>query len=131
MLHVRSYCILTNSLSIGCRSLCIIFEDWVDPTSMLGVIYVIHAQLGEATKIGISYHQLLNNRTFDLEAICALPTPSQSFAELEPLPFPDMHTSESIHSKLFTICLFCYYYYYYLVMKATIGSKFAHIQWFI
>lgn len=79
MLHVRGYCILTNLLSIGCRSLRIIFEDWVDPTSILGIIYVIYAQIGEATKTGRSYRELLNNETFYLEAICALQAPSQLF----------------------------------------------------
>ena len=40
------------------------FEDWVDPLSVLGVIVVLHTEIGEAQRNGRAYSDLLENGIF-------------------------------------------------------------------
>jgi hypothetical protein len=40
------------------------FEDWVDPLSLLGVIVVLHTEIGEAQRNGRAHSDLLENGIF-------------------------------------------------------------------
>jgi hypothetical protein len=109
------------------------FDDWVDPDSILSVIYVLHIEVGEAIRNGRSYWSLLDNGTFFFKEVYVPPTTPELYWHLEPLPLPelddpdwplpDMDTSESYRTKI--ACEFRQ------VMKATMGSKFGRVHWFI
>jgi hypothetical protein len=109
------------------------FDNWVHPESILSVIYVLHVEIGEAIRNGRSHRSLLENGTFFLRAVYVPPALPDLYGTLETLPLPDlddpgwplpdMHTSEAYRSKL--ACDFCQ------VMKASTGSKFGRIQWFL
>ena len=51
------------------------FEDWVDPDSILGVIMVVHSDVGEATRNGRSYKELLDKTIFFSNLVYVLPIP--------------------------------------------------------
>lgn len=109
------------------------FDNWVHPESILSVVYVLHAEIGESTRNGRSHRSLLENGTFYLRAVYVPPTLPELYGTLEPLPLPDlldpdwplpdMHTSEAYRTKFG--CDFRQ------VMKASTGSKFGRIQWFL
>jgi hypothetical protein len=109
------------------------FDDWVDPDSILSVIYVLHFEVGKAIQNGRSYQSLLDNGTFFLKEVYAPPTTLELYGHLEPLPLPelddpnwllpDMDTSESYRTKM--ACDFRQ------VMKATMERKFGQVHWFI
>ena len=40
------------------------FEDWVDPLLLLGVIVVLHTEIGEAQRNGRAHSDLLENGIF-------------------------------------------------------------------
>lgn len=109
------------------------FDNWVHPESILSVIYVLHVEIGESTRSGRSHRSLLENGTFFLRAVYVPPTLPELYGSVEPLPLPDlddpswplpdMHTNEAYRSKF--ACD------YRQVMKASTGSKFGYIQWFL
>jgi hypothetical protein len=109
------------------------WEDWVHPTSILDHILVLHHEVGEATRNGRSPRDLMENGTFYLRAVYVPPARGQLYGELEPIPLPDlddpewpvpdMHTSEAFRTK-FAADIGA-------AMKATTGSKVAHVQWFL
>jgi len=85
------------------------FEDRVEPDSILGVIVVVHSDVGEATRNGCSYNDLLENGIFFSNIVYVPPTPGDLYGTTEPLPLPtfddpnwplpDMHTSEAFRAK--------------------------------
>jgi len=109
------------------------FEDWVDPLSILGVIVVMHSEIGEATQNGRSYNKLLENGIFFSNLVYVPPTPGLLYGSIEPLslpPFsdpewllPDMHNSEAFRFKLRAD--------FQAVTKATTRSRMSHLQWFM
>lgn len=109
------------------------FEDWVDPDSILGVIMVVHSDVGEATRNGRSYKELLDVGIFFSNLVYVPPTPGLLYGSVEPLllpsfsdpewPLPDMHTSEAFRAKLYAD--------FQSVTKSTTGSRMGHLQWFL
>ncbi|KAG0573080.1 hypothetical protein KC19_VG147200 [Ceratodon purpureus] len=106
------------------------FEDCVDPNSILGIIVVVHADIGEATR-GIRTHKdLLGESLFFYNAFYILPQATGRYGQvvsipLPPLdsldwPLPDMATSEAFRSKFRNDIL--------LSMKASTGSRINHLQ---
>lgn len=105
----------------------------MEPDSILGVIVVLHSDVGEATRAGRSYTDLLNNGIFFSNRVYVPPTPGVLYGSTEPLllpaftdadwPLPDMHTSEAFRAK-FRVD-------FQSVTKATTGSRMGHLQWFL
>ena len=105
----------------------------MDPLSILGVIVVVHSEIGEASWNGRSYNNLLENGIFFSNLVYVPPTPGLLYGLVEPLllptlrdtewPLPDMHTSEAFRFKLWAD--------FQAVTKATTGSHMGHLQWFI
>ena len=86
------------------------WEDWVPLTSILDVIFVMHHEVGEATRNGRAYKDLLEDGTFYLRAVYVPRSGNELYGSLEMLPLPeltdpewplpDMHTSEFFRRKL-------------------------------
>ena len=109
------------------------WEDWVPPTSVLDVIFVLHHEVGEATRNGRAYKELLADGTFYLRAVYVPRSGNELYGSLEMLPLPeltdsdwplpDMHTSELFRRKLAVDIA--------AAMKAGTGSSAVHVQWFM
>ena len=105
----------------------------MDPLSILGVIVIVHSKIGEASRNGRSYNDLLENGIFFSNLVYVPPTLGLLYGSVEPLllptlsdpewPLPDMHTSEAFRFKLWANIQ--------AVTKATTGSRMGHLQWFI
>lgn len=105
----------------------------MDPLSILGVIVVMHSEIGEATRNGRTHSELLENGIFFSNLVYVPPTPGVLYGSVEPLllpplsdpewPLPDMHTSEAFRFKLRAD--------FQAVTKATTGSRMGHLQWFM
>ena len=103
------------------------------PDSILGVIIVHHTDVGEATRAGRSYNELLNNSIFFSNLVYVPSTPGQLYGSTELVlfpefndpewPLPDIHTSEAFRAKLRAD--------FQSVTKATTGSCMGHLQWFV
>ena len=66
------------------------WENWIPPTSVLDVILVLQHVVGEATRSGRDYKDLLDNGTFYLRAVYVPPSGSELYGSLEPLPLPEL-----------------------------------------
>ena len=44
------------------------YKDWIDPQSIIGVIYVLHADIGEACRAGRSNRDLLDDGVYHYNA---------------------------------------------------------------
>lgn len=105
----------------------------MEPDSILRVIVVVHTEVGEVTRNGRSYKELLDNEIFFSNLVYVPPTPRFLYGTVVPLllpsftdlvwPLPDMNTSEAFRAKL--------YVDFQSVTKATIGSRMGHLQWFL
>jgi len=82
-------------------------QDWIDPQSILGVIVVIHGEIGEVTRGSQTHTKLLDNNIFFYNAkyiqdgyygrLVPIALPSLDSIEWQ---LPDMGTSEVFHAKL-------------------------------
>ena len=82
-----------------------IYEDWVHPSSLIGVLYVLHADIGEPTRNGRSHKELLHDSLFYYNAMYYPRVGNQKYGRLEPIPLPafddpswplpDMSTTEA------------------------------------
>ena len=61
-------------------------EDWVHPTSIIGPIFVLHAEIGEATQNRQSHAELLDTGTFFLGSLYLPPTGDTPYGKVEALP---------------------------------------------
>lgn len=70
------------------------WEDWVPPTSVLDVIFVLHHEVGEATRNGRGYKELMADGTFYLRAVYVPRSGNELYGSLEMLPLPKLTDSE-------------------------------------
>ena len=108
------------------------FEDWVDPLSLLGIIVVLHTEIGEAHRNRRAHSDLLENGIFCGDTYVP-PTPCQLYGHLEPIelpsfddlvwPLPNMHCSEAFKVK--------FYVDFKGVTNARTGSSMGQLQWFL
>lgn len=109
------------------------FTDWVDPQSIMGIIVVVHAEIGELTCGNRSHAELLQDSVFFYNA-SYIPRSSQStFGKLIPIglpdfnspdwPLPDMSTTEAFR-KFFREDM-------HNAMRPNTGSKQTHLSWFL
>jgi len=109
------------------------FQEWVDPKCILGLIVVMHAEIGELTRGSRSHKDLLQVGVFYFNAEYFPRISVHGFGHLKPIPLPkfdsvdwqlpDMSTTESFQAKL--------RFDFQNVMKPSIGSKQTHIPWFM
>ena len=116
------------------------FEDWVDPLLLLGIIVVLHIEIGEAQRNGRTHSDLLEFCFCFCWFVCCCccytyvpPTPGQLYGHMEPIELssfedlawllPDMHCSEAFRAK--------FYADFKGVTKASTGSSMGHLQWFL
>ena len=109
------------------------WEDWVPPTSILDVILVLHHEVGEATRNGRGYKDLMVDETFYLRTVYVPQSGNELYGSLETLPLPeltdfewpflDIHTSEVFRRKLAVDIA--------AAMKGGTGSSVVHVQWFM
>ena len=109
------------------------FEDWADPLSLLGIIVVLHTEIGEARRNGAAHSDLLENGIFFCGDTYVPPTLGQLYGHLEPIklpsiddhawPLPDMHCIEAFRAK--------FYSNFKGVTKAMTGCSMGHLQWFL
>ena len=109
------------------------FTDWMSPKSILDVIVVVHAEIGEAQHGNQSHKELLQNNVFFYNAkyipqkseagssnLKMLPLPSFDSPDW---PLPDMVTTEAFRAQM--------RHGFWSSIKPTVGSRSTHIQWFI
>ena len=109
------------------------FIEWIDPKSILGIIVVVHAEIGELTRGSRSHRELLDDGVFFYNASYLPRTGASQFGQLDPIllpgfdssewSLPSMATSESFRAKLRID--------FHNVMKPATGSKRTHISWFM
>lgn len=110
------------------------FKDWVHPESIIGVIVVLHADIGERTRGLRSHAELLKDNVFFFYNATYVPkSESTSFGHLVPIPLPgfdsagwpllDMFTTEAFRAKFRTDIQSS--------MRPTTGSKQTHLSWFL
>jgi hypothetical protein len=109
------------------------FEDWVDPLSLLGIIVVLHTEIGEAQRNGRAHSGLLENGIFFFVITPMFLPPHNNYMVTWSLelpsfddhawPLPDMHCSEAFRAK--------FYSDFKGVTKARTGSSMGHLQWFL
>ena len=108
------------------------YDDWVEPTSVVRVICVYHAEIGEAIKGFRSHRQLMEDSVFFYNSWYH-PSTTGGFGCLEAIPLPlfddpawllhDMETTEAFRMKIREDFL--------SAMKPNIGSQVTHISWFM
>jgi len=109
------------------------FIDWVHPQSIIGVIVVLHIDIGEHTRGLRSQAELLKDRIFFYDATYVPRLESISFGHLVSIPLLglnfvewsllDMFTTKAFRAK-FCIDI-------QLAMRPTIGSKQIHLSLFL
>lgn len=110
-----------------------IYEDWVHPSSLTGVLYVLHADIGEPSRNGRSHKELLHDSLFYYNAMYYPRVGNQKYGRLEPIPLPafndpswplpDMYTTEAFRARMRADFQFS--------MKHDMGSRQTHLQWFL
>lgn len=108
------------------------YEDWISPQSILGVIVVTHAEIGELTRGSRSHSQLLEDSVFFYDAFYR-PRHGTGYGTIESIPLPafdspywplpDMATTESFRAKLWQD--------FQNSMRPTTSSKQTNISWFM
>lgn len=86
------------------------FIEWIDPKSILGIIVVVHAEIGELTRGSRSHRELLDDGVFFYNASYLPRTEASQFGQLDPIlqsgfdssewSLKSMATSESFRAKL-------------------------------
>ena len=109
------------------------YKDWVHPQSILGVIVVMHSEIGELTRGNRLHSELLADSIFFYNALYKPRREPGGFGRLEPIalpsfdspewPLPDMSTTESFRAKLRQD--------FHSSMRPTTGSKQTHLCWFM
>jgi len=109
------------------------YKDWIDPQSIIGVIYVLHADIGEACRAGRSNRELLDDGVYYYNAKYYPSTVRGEYGYIEKIPLPDFDspqwllsdigTSEAFRAKFRRDFLF--------EMKPNTGSRVTHLQWFV
>ena len=109
------------------------YVDRVDTQSLMGIITVIHAEVGEPYRQGRTDKELLCESLFFYNAIYYPRTGNAQYGHLEPIPLPsfddplwplpDMATTESFRAKMRSDFL--------TSMKPNIGSRQTNLQWFM
>lgn len=66
------------------------WEDWVLPMSVLGMILVLHHEVGEATQNGRGYKELMADGTFYLRVVYVPWSGSELYGSLETLRLPKL-----------------------------------------
>jgi len=99
--------------------------------SIIGVVWFVHAIVGEAQRGQRTYEELLENGIFFYNAFYIPQSPALRHARLEPIPLPgfddpewplpDMSTSEHFR--------FCLRRDFLLSMRPTTASRSTHLQW--
>lgn len=108
-------------------------EDWIDPLSILGIIVVVHGEIGELTRGFRTHTELLEENVFFYNAQYIPRRGGQQYGQLIPIPLPpfdspewplpDMTTSEAFRSKL--------RHDFWIAMRPNTGSKQTHLSWFM
>jgi hypothetical protein len=109
------------------------FQDWVDPESVLQVVCVTHADIGEVTKGDRTHKQLLEDSIFFYNAWYHPNPTNRGYGRIESIslpqfddpawPLPDMATTEAFRAKLQEDILSS--------MKPNTGSRATHLSWFM
>jgi len=107
--------------------------NWVDPKSVLDLIVVQHADIGEVGRGSRSHRDLLHDGIFFYNAMYIPKKKNGAFGIVEPIslpafddptwPVPDMASSEAFRAKL--------RFDFQTSMKPTTGSRATHLQWFM
>ncbi|KAG0596266.1 hypothetical protein M758_UG238500 [Ceratodon purpureus] len=106
-------------------------SDWVDPKSVINIMMVVHADIGEMYRGGRTHKEMLDDSLFFYDARYYPRTGRQQFGRVEQIPLPsfddpmwplrDMLTTETFRAKL--RCDFI------SSMKPNTGSRQTHLQW--
>lgn len=107
------------------------YEDWVDPKSVINIIMVVHADIGEMYRGGRTHKEMLDDSLFFYNARYYPRTGRQQFGCVEQIPLPnfddpmwplpDMLTTETFRAKLRSDFI--------ASMKPNTGSRQTHLQW--
>lgn len=86
------------------------FIEWIDQKNILGIIVVVHTEIGELTRGSRSHRELLDDGVFFYNASYLPGTGASQFGQLDPIllpgfdssewSLPSMATSESFRAKL-------------------------------
>ena len=107
------------------------YEDWVDPKSVINIIMVVHADIGEMYRGGRTHKEMLDDSLFFYNARYYPRTGRQQFGCVEQIPLPnfddpmwplpDMLKTETFRAKLCSD--------FNASMKPNTGSRQTHLQW--
>jgi len=70
------------------------FEDWIEPRSVTNVLYVVHAEIGEAQKGSDTYKELLQIGVYFYSAKFIPSRDPGGYGTLEEIPLPLLDTPE-------------------------------------
>lgn len=109
------------------------YEDWIDPKSILGVIVVLHAEIGEAIRGSRSYKELLDDSVFFYNAAFKPADLPATYGQLIPIPLPPFHSSEWPLPDMATSEAFRAKFWrdFQESMKPSTGSKITRLSWFV
>lgn len=106
-------------------------DDWIDVRSIIGVVWVLHADIGEAQRGHRTHEELLENGIFFYNAMYIPHSRASRRGRLELIllprfddpewPLPDMSTSEHFR--------FCLRRDFLQSMRPSTGSRSTHLQW--
>ena len=109
------------------------YEDWICPQSIIGVLYVLHVDIGELGRGSRTHKELLNDSLLFYNAMYFPREGNQQFGSLELIPLPgfddptwpllDMSTSEAFRARMRADFLSS--------LKPSTGSRQTHLQWFM
>ena len=109
------------------------YVDWVDIQSLMGIIRVIHAEVGKPYQQGRTDKEILRESLFFYNAFYYPRTGNAQYGHLEPIPLPsfddplwplpDMATTESIRAKM--------RFDFLTSMKPNTRSRQTQLQWFM
>lgn len=109
------------------------FKDWVHPESIIGVIVVLHAEIGQRTRGVMSHAELLRDNVFFYNATYIPRSSPLTFGTVIPIPLPglesgewplpDMYTTEAFRARFRTE--------FQYAMRPTTGNKQTHFSCFL
>lgn len=109
------------------------YQDWVDPKCIMGIIVVMHSEIGELTRGTRSHLELLEDSVFFYNSSYIPRSSPSTFGKLQPIalpsfdspdwPLPDMWTTEAFRAKL--------RHDFQNSMRPNTGSKQTHLSWFM
>lgn len=109
------------------------FDDWVDPSSIVGLIVGMHADVGDLIHHDRTPRELRDALIFFFKWVYVPPAGTRLYGSLERIPLPpfnspswplpDMSTSEAFRAKMRKD--------FQLALQLATGSRRSHIKWFM